>query len=197
MKSPYMLAVKGISQAIGGEFPAHYDSVIRRRVRLLFIFSTVLLGVLVVTRGVSSGGSFRLPSEPDAVVILVFGIVVSLITLRLAKQRRRSIEKHVLETDTDQVVTDDTAETAADVSTIFDYLKVFFVLALLYRVPRAIFILRPDLKIFLQIDVVTLIIQLYYLLIVLNLFIPLMIRWGSQYITNDADSQPEISSSQR
>ncbi len=196
MQSPYMWFVRLLAKVIGGEYPAHYDSKVRRRVRIVVGGGTVGFAVVAAVADASAFGTgaslldTSLPSESVMRTTFFARALVLVGVWGVAHLRRESIKRHVLETNTEELLDKNSVEAMQDAVYMADFLKVFFALAVLFHVPEVALLVWPDLIALHRVRHSLVVVQLYYILLFIDFAILLGGRWANQYITNDRDTEP-------
>jgi len=195
MKSPYLIFVRLISQLVGGEYPEHYSSSIKKRIRLLWIIGIPLLvGVahtnmnrIQMSRGLFSGS---VETELFNMALLILLIATGVLSWKLAGQRSESIRQHILQTNVGVIVTKDTLHTAKDTLKLYGFLKTYAFLTFLFSIDLFLeLIIQQKLEILVYLQYAFLLPSLYYMILLLDLLFPILSRWGRQYISNDNSIQ--------
>lgn len=199
LRSPYLLFVQLLARCLDGEYPAHYDTGVRRRVRAILLLGSLLSVVFAIhaqpaSRPLATLSAASVTTAEFVTALLLLGVTIGI--WRAAYLRRKSIEKHVLTTTTEELVTDDSAEAAEDAVLLFDYLKVFFALALLFHIPDILMLVWPTYNVLFRVSLALYAFQMYYMLIFIDYAIYLGGRWGRDYLLNDRDTttQPQSNS---
>lgn len=195
MRSPYMVFVKGVTHLVDGEFPKHFDSNAKRQIQSVLsvlTISYIIIGIVTPSSYLFESGV--IPTSQVEVLTLIVFLGTPFLISHIAAIRRVSLEEHALQTSLNQVasLSRDT-DVVQDVVVLYDYMKVFFALFLVFtslQIPG--YILGTH---WIQVlHLVTIPYQLYYLLLFLVGAFILGGRWGRQHINNDADETTTESS---
>lgn len=188
MKTPYMLFLDFIATLVNGAYPEHYDTKLKRNIQIsLFGFTAILTAFALTTTNSIMYQQLFNASTPTDFAMLIFVLAMTVHLFRLATHRRESIEEHILNTSYKEVhqnISYEDHETAEDANLLYDYIKVFFVLALLLHIPTFVFLANPT-ELTRDINTAIQAVQLYYFLLVLEGGIILGGRWFKRYRSND------------
>jgi uncharacterized membrane protein len=201
MKSPYLWFVKLVAKLVDGKYPEHYDSSVKMRVRVLWIVGIPLMVVVsysnseVLRSGPITTQNFT--SQPTTLGITILIIVFSLLTWNVASLRAKSIKKHVLETNIERVVNENSYEAASDAIKMYSYAKTYAALAVIMHLNEGVrFFIQSDSLVAVLFRFAFFLPSMYYFFVLIELLFPLLSRWGKQYIKNDnkSDSSNKIES---
>lgn len=193
MQSPYLLFVKLLASVIGGQYPEHYDSLIKRKIRTLWVIGIPTMvslawynedrlvdAPLTLTNAVSSPRFIGLSA-----VIIIFAVL----SWKVARLRTQSIEKHILETNPQRVIEEDSTETTQDALHLLEYIKTYFVLTVLSHSNLVALLILPEESVIpIYLKFALYLPSLYYIFVLFEFLNPLIGRWGRQLIQNDKSS---------
>lgn len=195
MRNPYALFVATIATIVNGKYPEHYSSRLQRELRLTLGGGTAIFALVayflvnpIVTR------DLRTATTPLDYLLAAFTLLVFAGVFILADSRRKSIEQHVLQTSYEQVKSDTTSlETTQDALTLYDYFKVFFVLAITFITPDILLFIRPESSIIADARIIVFPLKMYYFFLVVNAGAILGGRWAKEFINNDINTPDKTS----
>ena len=198
MKTPYLYFVALVARLVGGEMPKHFDTNIRRKVRIVL---SVSVGTLTATFAVGDWTTHQLlhldhisflmslgAAPLTTQVLYIFLILSVLCVWRVAILRRKSLERHVASTKLTEGSAADTPDETLNSPFLYDYLKVFFVLAILTHIPYVLRLIDPENVFLLKMELVLTPLQLYYYIIIVEFLILFGGRYARKHVTNDRSS---------
>lgn len=189
IRSPYLVCVKLLATLVNGAYPAHYDTRVRRQIRVILAGGTLVTTWLSIHAPVDKTGNLgTLVMTIHTQVVIGFLALLTIGIWHIASLRRQSLEEHVLRTSRAHVVQSDSVDAVHDVLLLYDYMKVFFVLALIYHLPDIATLIAPDVTLLNRLRIAVFPLQMYYVLLFLDYLTWIGGRWMRKYRTNDRES---------
>lgn len=111
----------------------------------------------------------------------------------LSYMRLGSIEEYILNTSANEVRYESSDDTVVDANLLYDYLKVFATLMLIFSIPDILylFIKTGYIKVA---STALFCVQLYYFFMILEYGVSIGGRWSRKYISNDRTDRTEANS---
>jgi len=180
-KTPYQKFVEYIAKVVNGAYPDHYDASLRREIRLsLGVATGVMLAIAITTTDSILFKGFQYVDSIQDGLISLFLLVLLVQFIRITALRRHSIEMHILNTQYTEIIQEKTQNTVQDTNLLYDYMKVFFILTIVFSTPELIelFISTELIR-----DIATVLkpLQIYYLLLLVNTGRIIATRWVKYY----------------
>lgn len=196
MRSPYMWFVQKVALVINGAYPEHYDSTLQKRVRRTLLLSVISMGIIEIA---TDSSIMQVPMFASSTTVLeqvslLFIFLLIFPVVYLSAMRLTSIEENILETSLDEVrYQSSNNDTVVDTNLLYDYLKVFATLMIIFSIPDLVY-LFVETKVIQVVSTSVLMLQVYYFLIIVEYGASVGGRWSRKYISNDRSQKTDMES---
>lgn len=183
-----------VASFVNGAYPEHYDLKLQKRVRRVLTFGIVSMSSIeiVTEEQILQVPMFAHDTTISEQIYLLFVFLYLFPIIYLSFMRLSSIEEHILKTSAEEVRYQSSNEAVVDTNLLYDYLKVFVTLMIVFSIPDLISPLEIEFVQVLSTGMFP--IQLYYFLIIMEYSVSIGGRWSRKYMSNDSSEKTALES---